>query len=29
VLLEHVELFDMRDDPAFELPLGAPSPRLP
>lgn len=29
VLLEHVELFDMRDDPSFELPLGAPSPRLP
>ena len=29
VLLEHVELFDMRDDPSYEIPLGAPSPRLP
>jgi hypothetical protein len=29
VLLEHVELYDLRDDPAYELPLGAPSPRLP
>jgi hypothetical protein len=29
VLLEHVELFDLRDDPAFEVPLGATSPRLP
>ncbi len=29
VLLEDVELFDMRQDPMFEVPLGAPSPRLP
>lgn len=29
VLLEHVELFDVREDPSYELPLGAPSPRVP
>jgi len=28
VLLEHVDLRDLRHDP-YELPLGAPSPRLP
>lgn len=28
VLMEHVDLHDLRHDP-FELPLGAPSPRLP
>ncbi|HUR13516.1 MAG TPA: DUF6758 family protein [Mycobacteriales bacterium] len=28
VLMEHVNLHDLRHDP-FELPLGAPSPRLP
>jgi hypothetical protein len=28
VLMEHVDLRDLRDDP-YELPLGAPSPRLP
>jgi len=31
VLLEHVELHDLRDDAyrAIDLPVGAPSPRLP
>lgn len=28
VLMEHVDLHDLRFDP-YELPLGAPSPRLP
>jgi hypothetical protein len=28
VLMEHVDLHDLRHDP-YELPLGAPSPRLP
>ena len=28
VLMEHVDLHDLREDP-YELPFGAPSPRLP